>query len=222
MPATGAVAPIPAGLSEVEAAALPFGALCALAFLEDYGKLQGGERILIVGASGGVGAYAVQVAHALGARVTAVASAPRENMLRDLGAQDFIDYRAAPLADQAATRAPFDLVFDTVGALDYDAAAPLLAQGGRFVPLNFAPRDILRQRRARKAGHRLVIAVNEDTRDGLDRLSRMVRTGTLRPVIARVLPFARIREAYTLVETRHRDGAVVLSLRPEQAQALSA
>ena len=217
MPEKGAIAPIPPGLTELQAAALPFGGLAALAFLADFGRLKAGERVLVVGGSGGVGVYAVQIARALGAEVTAVASAGRAELLKSLGAEQVIDYRTGPIAAQARGR--FDVILDTVGALDYAAAAPLLATGGRFVPLNFGLRDMLAKRRARRAGHEIVIAVSGDTRDGLERLSALVAKGQLRPVIDRALPFARIREAHAHVEGRHRAGSVVLGIRPEALSA---
>jgi NADPH:quinone reductase-like Zn-dependent oxidoreductase len=217
--ADGAVLKTPEGLSDTDAAALPFGALGALEFLDRFAGVQPGERVLIVGASGGVGAYAVQVAKALGAEVTGVASAVREDLVRDLGADHFIDYRETPPENLSG---PYDVVFDTIGALSYPKAAPMLAHGGRFVPLNFGVTDMGHVRTARRNGHTVILKVNGDTKEGLARLTEMMSEGKLRPVVDRVYPFAAIREAYAHVESRSRKGAVVLDLAPVRAMAAAA
>lgn len=207
--ASGAVVRTPETLSDPQAAALPFGGLGALEFLDRFARVQPGERVLIVGASGGVGAYAVQVARALGAVVTGVASGGNRRLVEGLGADHFVDYRAFDLACLAG---PCDVIFDTVGVLDYPRAAPILANGGRFVPLNFAFGDVWKGLRAGRRGHRQVLKVNSDTREAMERLVAMIAAGQLRPVVDTIYPFAEIRAAYVKVETRHRRGAVVLQI----------
>ncbi|MGP1357821.1 NAD(P)-dependent alcohol dehydrogenase, partial [Roseicyclus sp.] len=207
--ASGAVLKAPPGLDHAEAASLPFGGLCALEFLERFAEVKAGERVLVLGASGGVGVHAVQIARALGAEVTGVASAAREELVRGLGAARFVDYRKTP---PESLTGPFDVIFDTVGALSYPAAAGMLAPGGRFVPLNFSLADVAQVRRARKNGHKVILKVNGDSKAGLARLSALVAQGRLRPVIDRVYPFAEIRAAHAHVESRSRKGAVVLRI----------
>lgn len=207
--AEGAVSHTPAGLTDTQAAAVPFGGQAALEFLDRFAQVKPGERVLIVGASGGVGAYAVQIAKALGASVTGVASAANRALVEGLGADAFVDYRAV---DPATLSGPFDVVLDTIGVLDYPTVAPMLAQGGRFVPLNFGLGDALAGRRARRHGHAVIVKVNGDSKAGLKRLSDMIEAGRLRPVIDRVYPFDQIRAAHAHVEGRSRKGAVVLSL----------
>jgi len=207
--ANGAVLKTPKGLSDIQAAALPFGGLCALEFLDRFARVKPGECLLVVGASGGVGAYAVQVAKALGAEVTGVASAGREDLVKGLGADQFVDYRSTPVQD---LKGPYGVVFDTVGAVSYAEAAPMLADGGRFVPLNFGLSDFGAKRKARRNGHKVILQVNGDSKDGLARLADMISHGSLRPVVDRVFAFTAIRDAYAHVEARHRAGAVVLDL----------
>jgi len=209
MKADGAVTHLPEALSFAEGAALPFGGLAALEFLDRFAGLKPGEHVLIIGASGGVGAYAVQVAKAFGAEVTAVASAAREGFLKDLGADHTIDYHATPLGRIEGT---FDVVFDTIGVSRYDSVAPRLRPGGRFVPLNFNLPDLWAKRRAKRAGHQVVLQVNGDTKEGLERLVALIEAGQVRPVVDTVLPFSRVQDAYRKVETRHRAGAVVLKM----------
>jgi NADPH:quinone reductase-like Zn-dependent oxidoreductase len=217
--ADGAVLKTPDALTDAEAAALPFGALCSLEFLDRFADVKPGEKVLVVGASGGVGAYAVQIARALGAEVTGVASAARAELVMELGADRFVDYRET--APETLT-GPYDVVFDTVGALSYPQAAHMLSRGGRFVPLNFGLPDMGHVRQARRNGHEIVLKVNGDSKEGLRRLTAMIAEGRLRPVIDRVYPFAAIREAYAHVESRSRKGAVVLDLATVRAMAAAA
>ncbi|MDG4649483.1 NAD(P)-dependent alcohol dehydrogenase [Roseibacterium sp. SDUM158017] len=212
--AAGPVFATPPGLDDAEAASLPFGGLCALEFLERFAALKPGERVLILGASGGVGVHAVQVARALGARVTGVASAPREDLVRALGAEHFIDYRAP---GPRGLGGPYDVIFDTIGVLNYPDAAGMLAEGGRFVPLNFGVGDIVHVRRASRNGHRLILKVSGDSKEGLARLAAMVAEGRLRPIIDRVYPFAEVRAAHRHVESRSRKGSVVLRIGDAEA-----
>ncbi|GAA5073116.1 NAD(P)-dependent alcohol dehydrogenase [Roseibacterium beibuensis] len=207
--AEGAVLTTPAGLTDTQAAALPFGAQAALEFLDRFAQVKPGERVLIVGASGGVGAYAVQIAKALGAHVTGVASGANRALVEGLGADAFVDYREV---DPASLSGPFDMVLETIGVMTYPTVAGMLAQGGRFVPLNFGLGDVFAMRKAKRNGHSVILKVNGDTKAGLKRLSDMIEAGRLRPVIDRVYPFDQIHAAYTHVESRSRKGAVVLKL----------
>jgi NADPH:quinone reductase-like Zn-dependent oxidoreductase len=217
--ADGAVVRTPETLSDVEAAALPFGAIASLQFLDRFAAVKPGERVLVVGASGGVGAYAVQIARALGAEVTGIASGSRRDLVTELGAERFVDYRETP---PESLTGPFDVIFDTVGALSYPQAAHMLARGGRFVPLNFGVTDMGHVRKARRNGHEIILKVNGDTKEDLRLLTAMIAEGKLRPVIDRVYPFAAIREAYAHVESRSRKGAVVLDLAPVRAMVAAA
>jgi NADPH:quinone reductase-like Zn-dependent oxidoreductase len=217
--ADGAVLKTPEGLSDTEAAAIPFGAISSLEFLDRFAGVKAGERVLVIGASGGVGAYAVQIARALGAEVTGVASASRAELVMGLGADRFVDYRETAVEDLSG---PYDVIFDTVGAIAYPQAAHMLARGGRFVPLNFGVSDMGHNRQARRNGHKVILKVNGDTKESLARLVGWIAEGKLRPVIDRVYPFAAIREAYAHVESRSRKGAVVLDLAPVRAMAAAA
>lgn len=209
IPATDAVAPIPPGLDFEQAAALPFGGLCALAFLKDFGSLKAEQKLLIVGASGGVGAYAVQVGKALGAAVTGVAGPDSQALLKSLGADATIDYRRTTVRDWPEG---FDLVFDTVGALSPRHARGLLRDGGLFLPLNFGLRELGAVLLNPLRSSRIRLAVNEDTAEGLRQLSKLVEDGRLRPVIDSRYPMAEAARAHTQVESRHRQGSIVLTV----------
>jgi NADPH:quinone reductase-like Zn-dependent oxidoreductase len=212
MPADGPIAPLPAGLSHAEAAALPFGAISALVFLRDVARVRPGQSVLVIGASGGVGVYAVQIARHMGARVTGVASGDNRDLVLGLGAEAFVDYRAE---EPTAPAAGFDVILDTVGAMDFKAARPLLAREGVFVPLNFGVRDAVRVLVSSwRNGPKMKIAVSGDSRADLDALSGLVATGALRPVIDRTFPLDDIAAAHAHVEGRHRKGSVIVAVRP--------
>lgn len=217
--ASAAIAPLPEDLTFEEAAALPFGASSALVFLRDVATLTAGQRVLILGASGATGSYAVQIAKAFGAEVTAVASGGNESLVRHLGADRFIDYRRAdPLAGQPA----YDVIFDTVGAASFAQARPALAPAGRFVPLNFSVLDAFRAAFSHLgSGPVMKIAVSGDTRAILDDLIRLIEAGQLRAVVDDVLPFEAIAEAHARVETRHRKGTLVVTLASDNAASES-
>ena len=201
----------PAGLSDAEAAALPFGALCALSFLRDIARLQAGQHVLILGGSGGVGVYAVQVAKALGAKVTAVASGARAELLRSLGADHVMDYRRDD-PEQATNL--YDVVFDTVGATRYPRMIRALKRRGLFLPLNFGARELWHMVFAALIrGPRLRLHVNADSAEALTDVSKMISEGRLRPVVDRRYAFDTIRDAHAYVEARHRKGAVVIDAR---------
>ncbi len=217
---TGSIAPLPEGLSPAEAAALPFGAVAALVFLRDFAGLTAGAHVLVNGASGGVGVYGVQIAKALGARVTAVASAENRDLLRALGADVALDYRTE---DPLAVGRRYDVIFDTVGSLGFGAAREALQPDGLFLPLNFGGRALWQALVARlRGGPRIKLAVNGDSQADLEVLSQMVRAGSLRPVIDRRYPLERIGEAHAYVEARHRRGAVVIDVAGPSAAGAAA
>ncbi|MEM1431791.1 MAG: NAD(P)-dependent alcohol dehydrogenase [Pseudomonadota bacterium] len=210
----------PEGLSAAEAAALPFGALTAHAFLHEVARVSAGQRVLILGASGAVGNYAVQLAVAAGAHVTAVAGAAAQARLREMGAERTIDYTEAPIT---AEDGGFDLIFDTAGVLRFAQAADLLHPKGVFLPLEFGLGDAPRALWQRlHGGPRLVLHVSTERRSDLEQLLALVARGALRPVIGARLPFAQIVEAYRRVESRHAGGPVVVEMgQPDEEIAPS-
>ncbi|MBR9763756.1 MAG: NAD(P)-dependent alcohol dehydrogenase [Rhodobacteraceae bacterium] len=199
----------PAGLGAEEAAALPFGGLSALVFLRDVAKLQPGARVLILGGSGEVGAMAVQIARAMGAHVTAMASAPNLPLLKELGAEEALDYRRH---DVAGLGRRFDLVFDTFGASHLGEARRVLRRGGLFVPLNFGLREMLQALTNVLRARKVRLHVSTDRAEDLERLVAMQQAGQLRPVVGQSFQMAEARAAHALVESRHKRGAVVLRM----------
>ncbi|MCC1480445.1 NAD(P)-dependent alcohol dehydrogenase [Roseibaca sp. Y0-43] len=209
VPQDGPIAEIPARLDYAQAAALPFGGLCALCFLADFARLGAAQRLLVIGASGGVGIYAVQIGKALGAEVTGVCGSANIDFIRDLGADHQI---AHDLVRQDAWPGGQDVILDTIGLLAPTAARRLLAPGGQFFPLNFGLREFgaafANPFRARKTR----IATSPDRAEDLQRLVQMVEAGQFTPVIGHRFALAQAQDAHRLVETRHRRGAVVLDV----------
>ncbi|WP_395242481.1 NAD(P)-dependent alcohol dehydrogenase [Agromyces sp. MMS24-K17] len=226
-----AVVPTPAGLDDAGAAAVVDGFLTATPFLRDLGRVGPGDEVLVVGAAGAVGSSAVQVAKALGARVTAVTSTPNLDLVRALGADLVIDRTAGPA--QATAKADlvargvsgYDVVFDAVGGWSFGTARPLLGPRGAYlttVPslgvLALAvPTKLLRRRRTAIAftGLRSAAAKRAD----LELLGRLVAEGRIREVVDRVLPLERVADAHRRVDGGHKAGAVVLVTARVEATA---
>ena len=203
-----AMARKPKSLDYEQAAAVPFGALSALVFLRDFAKLQSGERVLINGASGGVGVWAVQIAKQLGAHVTGVSSAANLDLVRSLGADRVLDYASD---DITRTGELYDVILDTVGSTSFARAKRALTPKGRFVPLEFGLREIWQSLTgALRGGKRVVIGVSSDTRDDLEYLADLLARGKVTPVIDSSYALDRIAEAHRKVESRHKTGAVVI------------
>lgn len=217
---TASLALKPEALSHVEAAAIPFGAQTALGYLRDKGKLQPGERVLVVGASGAVGSSAIQIARHLGARVTAVTSARNAGLVRDLGAADALAYDDP---GQKADPGRYDMIVDTVGLAGYRDYRDRLAPGGRLLAIAAGLPEMLRAVRVNLAGrHRLVVGEAGESAILMRDIAAMVDAGAIRPVIDRVLPFAEIVEAHARVESRRKVGAVVVAMAGAEKAAARA
>ncbi|MEM7303146.1 MAG: NAD(P)-dependent alcohol dehydrogenase [Pseudomonadota bacterium] len=205
-----AILPKPEALTYEKAAALPFGALCALVFLRDFAKVKEGHHILIIGASGNVGVYAVQIAKALGARVTAVASTPNADLVERLGADEFVDYKTTDLAFLSQK---FDVIFDTFGSLSFKETQKILTDEGLFLPLNFSLGEAfvnLLTGWTRKK--KMMTGVNGDRREDLSELVGLIQCGKLKPVVDKAYELEDIRSAHQHVEGRNRKGSVVVQI----------
>lgn len=215
VPETAAIAAKPLSLTHAQAAALPFGAATADHFLRHLGKVRTGERVLITGASGAVGHAGIQIAKALGARVTALTSPGNADFVRGLGAEEVIDYTREDVTEAGAR---FDAVFDTIGHLDFGRARGLLLRGGRYLTTEGGWREA-RQMLApwRRDGHAVRFGVSEPDAAQLAHLAELAEAGKLVPVIEHSFPLAEIARAHEAVETRRRRGVIALYMRPTEA-----
>ncbi len=209
LPANAVVAAKPSSMSFAEAAAVPLGAFNALHFLRAAG-LSSGERVLINGAGGVIGAYAVQLASAWGAEVTAVDAAHKEAFVRRMGATEFVDYQRQDVTELTER---FDVIFDMVPSTSVRGMLRLLQPGGRYANGNPRLSTLLRAPFvSRFTDKRMVVAFADETRELLEELATMIDDGTLGPIIDRVLPMEEAPEAHRLVESEERIGAIALAI----------
>ncbi|TVP53108.1 MAG: NAD(P)-dependent alcohol dehydrogenase [Halomonadaceae bacterium] len=212
------VALAPKTLTPVEAAAVPLAALTALQALRDCAGLKPGQSVLINGASGGVGHFAVQVARCLGAEVTAVCGARNLEFVQQLGAQRAVDYGETPAWELPET---FDVVFDVFGAGRCGDYRRQLGRKGIYVNTIPKPVTLWAEGRARLGlgrRNRLVI-VNSNRRD-LNLLRLYIDAGRLKPVVDGQYLFSDAAQGHRHVESRHTRGKVVL-MAPGQGSATS-
>ena len=201
------VAPMPAALSYAEAAAVPYGASEALRFLRK-GGIAAGQRVLIIGAGGSFGTYAVQLARHAGAAVVAVDSAGKLEMLRELGADQVIDYAEQDFADGAGG---FDVVFDVVGRAPFRSVARVLRPGGRYVIANPHTAQLVRGLWASLTSDRkMILSSGTGTDEHLRAVTALIEAGELRPVIDRDYPLEQMAEAHRYAETEQKLGNIVI------------
>lgn len=199
----------PPGLSYDEAAALSFGGTTALDFLR-RGKLQRGERVLVNGASGGVGTAAVQLARHFGADVTGVCSTANLELVRSLGARHVIDYTKE---DFTLNRETYDVIVDTVGTAPYSRCKDSLNDGGRLLMVLARLPDMLQIPWVSMTTSKKIIAGPATVRaDDLRFLAGLAETGEFKPVIDRRYPFEQFVEAHRYVDTGRKKGNVCLIL----------
>jgi NADPH:quinone reductase-like Zn-dependent oxidoreductase len=203
LPEDEALSPKPRNMTFAEAAAVPLGGLNALHFMR-RARIEPGDRVLINGAGGSIGAHAVQIAKAMGAHVTAVDHGIKEELVRRLGADDFADYTAG---DVTATDQRFDVVFDMVPGTSYRRMVGLLRPGGRYLNGNPRLSVLLRSMLSRTA----IVTFAPENADALAALTTMVEAGEIRSIVDRVHPMAEVADAHRRVESEQRLGAVVLS-----------
>jgi NADPH:quinone reductase-like Zn-dependent oxidoreductase len=209
MPEDGAVALKPANLTYDEAAAMSFGGTTALHFFR-RGKLQRGERVLVNGASGGVGTAAVQLAKHFGAEVTGVCSAANVELVRSLGANHVIDYTKDDFTENGET---YDVIVDTVGTAPFSRSKGSLRERGRLLLVLGGLPDMLQSPWASMTSSKKVIAGPAPGRaEDLRFLAELAKAGEFKPVIDRRYPFERIAEAHRYVDKGHKKGNVVITL----------
>lgn len=197
----------PRSVSHEECAALSLSALTAWQALFKKGNLQAGQRILIQGAAGGVGNYAVQLAHLNGAYVIAVASGQHRETLLSLGADEVIDYTTTNFAEVVSD---IDFIFDVVGASVIEASIKLLKPEGIYVGI--AGTSNLVSKYAEQYQKKGVWFIVEANADDLTQLARFTDEGYLKPLIEKVYPLEQARQAYERLSEGHLRGKLVLSV----------
>jgi NADPH:quinone reductase-like Zn-dependent oxidoreductase len=196
----GLLAPKPRTLDHVQSAAIPLAGLSAWQGLFEHGRLAAGQRVLIHGAAGGVGAFAVQLAHWRGAHVVGTASTANLETARALGADQVVDHTATRFEDAVE---PVDVVFDTAGGDRLARSPAVLRPGGRLVSVAEEPPPGA----AGVTASYFVVAPN---RRQLVELAKAADRGELRPVIDEVFPLGDARQAFERSLGNHRPGKIVL------------
>jgi len=209
LPASYTIAQKPTNFSFEEAAAVPLGGLNALHFMR-LANIQPGEKILVNGAGGVIGAHAVQIAKAMGAEVTAVDKTIKESFLLDIGADYFVDYTKE---DFAAGGQTYDVIFDMVPSSSYSTCVNLLSVNGRYYSGNPTVVFMLRSLFTNLFTNRTAsFAFASETKEELLALKDMIEDGKIRSIVDKVYLMEEVAKAHHLVETEARVGAVVISL----------
>jgi NADPH:quinone reductase-like Zn-dependent oxidoreductase len=197
----------PKGIDHVQAAAMPVPAMTAWQALFDHANLNSGQKVLIHAAAGGVGSFAVQLAKWKGAHVIGTASGQNAALVRSLGADEFIDYRATRFEEVVRDA---DVVFDTVGGDTQERSWKALKRGGVLVSIVQPPSE-----QAAKAHNMRGIFVREDAtrNEELTQIAKLVANGQLKVNVETVLPLRDARKAQEISQTGHAHGKIVLTIK---------
>ena len=210
IPENGVLTTKPANMTWEEAAPLPLAGGTALYFVRDLGKIQAGQKVLINGASGGIGTFALQLAKYYGAEVTGVCSTTNVEMVKSLGADKVIDYTREDLAKGGET---YDVVFDAVGKISFSRCKGLLKEKGLY--LNTLPTlAIILQTvwTSMIGGKKVKFGDALGKAENLVFLRELAEAGKLRTVIDRCYPLEQMAEAFRYVEKGHKKGNVVITV----------
>ena len=209
MPEAGLVALKPANMSYAEAATVPYGAIMAMSLLRK-GNLQPGHKVLINGASGGIGSAAVQLAKYYGAEVTGVCGGPRVDFVKSLGADQVIDYTEMDFAQSGET---YDLIFDILGTGSFARYTNSLKPTGIYLLASFKTKQLAQMLATKLAGGKRVICVlASENREDLIFVKELVEAGKYRSVVDRCYPLEQAIEAHRYVEAGNKTAAVVIAM----------
>jgi NADPH:quinone reductase-like Zn-dependent oxidoreductase len=210
LPEKGTIALKPANMGYDEAATLPYGAVMAVSLLKKA-NVQPGQNVLINGASGGIGAVAVQLAKYYGAEVTGVCGAPRLEYVKSLGADNVIDYARQDFTRNGET---YDLIFDILGRSSYSRCRGSLKPRGIYLLASFKSRALFDMLRTSLAGckHRVICAMAGEKAESLVFVKDLVEAGKVKAVIDRRFPLEQTAEAHRYVEQGQRQGHVVITV----------
>ena len=201
----------PANVSFQEAAAVPGGASPALLAFRDLARPEKGQKVLIIGASGGIGTFGVQIANLYGAEVTGVCSTTNVDMVRKIGAEFVIDYTKE---DYTKADQTYDIIFDAIGANTLSKCKKILTDDGIYVSNNFlnSPKHLFQAVTNGFRRKKLKFGVANEGAENLNLLREWIETGKIKPVIDTVYPLGRTADAHRHYETGHSKGRVVISI----------
>jgi NADPH:quinone reductase-like Zn-dependent oxidoreductase len=214
----GKLAPKPTNLTFEQAAAVPISASTALQALRDQGRMEAGQKVLVIGASGGVGTFAVQLAKAFGATVGGVCSTAKVDLVRSIGADHIIDYTREDLASDGQR---YDLILDIGGNRSLSHLRQALAPKGTLVIIGGEgggrwtggfDRALRAFMLSPVVGQRLRGLVSKETSDDLVVLTKLIEAGKVTPVVDRIYPLSEVPEAVRYLEAGHARGKVVITV----------
>jgi NADPH:quinone reductase-like Zn-dependent oxidoreductase len=217
MPETKAITHIPAGISFEQAAAVPIAGITAIQALKDIGNIKAGDKVLVNGASGGVGTYAVQMAKAYGAEVTGVSSTKNHAMVKGLGADHMIDYKTHNYTDDDVQ---YDMVIDNIGNHSFSANADVLTPTGKLIMIGGAKGDwigpminpIKGMLQAPFLDQEFVMLLAEMNEEGLSLIAEMMQQGKVKSQIDKRYPLEDIKEAIKYSESGRAKGKIIINI----------
>jgi len=207
---TKEVSPKPKNLTFVEAASVGVAGTMALQCLRDHGEIQQGQKVLVNGASGGIGTFAVQIAKSYGTEVTGVCSTANLEMVKSIGADHVIDYTKEDFTERVDE---YDIIFDAVRENTFGNCKNALTSKGIYVTTQFGPIIMLQMKmNSNPNGKRMVgMLLNVDPRD-LVVLTELIEAGKIRPVVDRTYPLEEIADAHRYVEKGRAKGKVIMKM----------
>jgi NADPH:quinone reductase-like Zn-dependent oxidoreductase len=209
MPEDGTVALKPANMTFEEACAIPYGGIMALSILRKV-NIQAGQRVLINGASGGIGSLAVQFAKYFGAEVTGVCSSPRLEYVRSLGADKVMDYTREDFTQNGET---YDVILDILGKSSFSRCKNSLTQNGCYLLASFKMKPIFQMLWTSMFGSKKVIcAMASEKAKDLVFIKELIEAGKIKTIIDRRYPLEQTAEAHRYVELGHKKGNVIVTV----------
>lgn len=207
----GSLAIKPSNMSFEEAASVVDGASTALFFLRDKANIQRGQKVLILGASGGIGTFAVQLAKVFGAEVTGICSTSNLDLVKSLGADKVIDYTREDFTDSGEM---YDVIFDTAGKNSFKHCKTSLTKDGLYLVTTGAiiKNYLLTLWTKLTSRKKFIFAMSVEKTEALKSITELIESGKLRTVIARTYPLEQIAEAHKYVENGHKQGNVVITV----------
>ncbi len=212
---------IPQGISYIEAAGVPLCSLTSWQALVEKAGIQKGFKILIIGASGGVGSFGVQIAKAHGGNVTAVCSQNNAAMVVDLGANQVIDYHRE---DFLKSEGRYDIIFDTIGRHDLGKCSPIMNPGGTYISTVPSPKNLMAMaatkvqslffKSCKKA---MVVMVKSDGR-ALKQIGKLISTGSVKPVIDKIFPIQQASQAHDHSRSLRAKGKIILEIKHDKRE----
>lgn len=210
MPENGLLAHKPLNMSFEQAAAVPYGALTALSLLRKA-NIQPGEKVLINGASGGIGSAALQLAKYYGAEVTGVCSTPRLAFVKALGASRVIDYTQEDFTQNGET---YDLILDVLGKASFGRSKASLKPGGRILYASFKLKQLLQMLwTSITRGKKVICALSSEQPVDLPLIEELCEAGQIQSIVDRCYPMQKAADAHRYVENGHQQGSVVITFR---------